>query len=347
MLAASGTGAMEGAVTNLLSPGDEVDRRQRRQVRRALGEDRRRVRPRGARDHGRVGPGGRARRPSRARSTRTRRRARVYMQASETSTCALHPVPSRSRELTRAARHAAGRRRHHRRRRARPADGRARHRRPGHRLAEGADAAARARVRRALGARLEGRGGSAQLPRFYFDLKRERKGVAEHTTAWTPAISLDPAACSVALEHDARRGARQRLRAPRPPRARHARRRAGARPEAARPRRAEPGGHRPSMLPDGVDGGELVRYLRDRMGVTFAGGQDQLKGKIVRLAHLGYVGTFDVVTGARRARARRCASSAQPVDFGRGVGAARSASSPKACRRRAAEQERRGLSRPR
>src|SRR5262249_60238871 len=30
----------------------------------------------------------------------------------------------------------------------------------------------------------------ARLPRFYFDFKRERKGVAERSTAWTPAISL-------------------------------------------------------------------------------------------------------------------------------------------------------------
>ena len=49
-------------------------------------------------------------------------------------------------------------------------------------------------------------------------------------------------------------------------------------------------------VPSDVDGGKLVAYLRDRMGVTFAGGQDQLKGKIVRIAHLGYIGVFDVVT---------------------------------------------------
>ena len=49
-------------------------------------------------------------------------------------------------------------------------------------------------------------------------------------------------------------------------------------------------------VPDGVDGGKLVAYLRDKMGVAFAGGQDQLKGKIVRIAHLGYMGAFDIVT---------------------------------------------------
>jgi len=48
--------------------------------------------------------------------------------------------------------------------------------------------------------------------------------------------------------------------------------------------------------PPHVDGGKLVAYLRDRMHVTFAGGQDQLKGKIVRIAHLGHIGAFDTLT---------------------------------------------------
>jgi aspartate aminotransferase-like enzyme len=75
------------------------------------------------------------------------------------------------------------------------------------------------------------------------------------------------------------------------------------------------------MVPDGVDGSGLVRYLRDRMGVTFAGGQDKLKGKIVRLSHLGYVGTFDVVTGVAALELALYHFGAA-VTFGRGVGAA-------------------------
>ena len=31
------------------------------------------------------------------------------------------------------------------------------------------------------------------------------------------------------------------------------------------------------------------------MGVTLAGGQDQWKGKIVRIAHLGYIDSFDII----------------------------------------------------
>ena len=36
--------------------------------------------------------------------------------------------------------------------------------------------------------------------------------------------------------------------------------------------------------------------MRDGMGVDIAGGQDHLKGKIVRIAHIGYAGPFDVIT---------------------------------------------------
>jgi aspartate aminotransferase-like enzyme len=55
--------------------------------------------------------------------------------------------------------------------------------------------------------------------------------------------------------------------------------------------------------------------------VTFAGGQDHLKGKIIRIAHLGYVGAFDVVVGiAALELALRHFGAA--VELGRGVGAA-------------------------
>jgi aspartate aminotransferase-like enzyme len=36
--------------------------------------------------------------------------------------------------------------------------------------------------------------------------------------------------------------------------------------------------------------------MRDKYGVTIAGGQNQLKGKIVRIAHCGYFGAFDIIT---------------------------------------------------
>ena len=50
------------------------------------------------------------------------------------------------------------------------------------------------------------------------------------------------------------------------------------------------------VLPDGVDGGSVPKLMRDRFGVTIAGGQGKLKGKIARIAHCGYFGAFDILT---------------------------------------------------
>jgi aspartate aminotransferase-like enzyme len=55
--------------------------------------------------------------------------------------------------------------------------------------------------------------------------------------------------------------------------------------------------------------------------VTFAGGQDQLKGKIIRLSHLGYVGAFDVIIGLS-ALVLALTHFGAKVNLGAGVGAA-------------------------
>jgi aspartate aminotransferase-like enzyme len=75
------------------------------------------------------------------------------------------------------------------------------------------------------------------------------------------------------------------------------------------------------MLPAGTDGSAVFRYLRDRMRVTFAGGQDQLKGKIIRIAHLGYVGAFDIIVSVA-ALELALQHFGVPITLGRGVGAA-------------------------
>ena len=48
--------------------------------------------------------------------------------------------------------------------------------------------------------------------------------------------------------------------------------------------------------PGGLDSGELVKVLRDRYGVTIAGGQGDLKGKIFRVGHIGWFDLFDIIT---------------------------------------------------
>ena len=40
-----------------------------------------------------------------------------------------------------------------------------------------------------------------------------------------------------------------------------------------------------AFVPEGIDGGKLVRFIRDDMGATLAGGQDHWKGKVVQIAH--------------------------------------------------------------
>ncbi|MEA2379490.1 MAG: serine---pyruvate transaminase [Thermoleophilaceae bacterium] len=48
-------------------------------------------------------------------------------------------------------------------------------------------------------------------------------------------------------------------------------------------------------LPDSIDGAKVPKLMRDRFGITIAGGQGRLKGKIARVAHCGYFGAFDIV----------------------------------------------------
>jgi aspartate aminotransferase-like enzyme len=74
-------------------------------------------------------------------------------------------------------------------------------------------------------------------------------------------------------------------------------------------------------VPEDVDGDKLVKLLRDRYGITANGGQNQLKGRIVRIAHTGYFGAFDILTSLSGME-MALAELGHPVDQGAGVGAA-------------------------
>lgn len=161
----------------------------------------------------------------------------------------------------------------------------------------------------------------AQLPRFYFDLQRERKEQAKHTTAYTPAISL------ITGLHEVLRQLREEgleqvwtrhtvLMA-----ATHAAVRAlGLRLLAAdHPSPAATG----VWLPSTLDGVRLLAYMRDGMGVDIAGGQGHLKGKIIRISHIGYAGPFDVIT-AISSLEMALSRFGVPLALGRGIQAAES-----------------------
>ncbi|ACJ74844.1 soluble hydrogenase 42 kDa subunit [Thermosipho africanus H17ap60334] len=50
-------------------------------------------------------------------------------------------------------------------------------------------------------------------------------------------------------------------------------------------------------VPEGVDGNKLTKIMRDKYGVTIAGGQEHVKGKIFRISTLGYLSIFDTIVG--------------------------------------------------
>ncbi len=159
----------------------------------------------------------------------------------------------------------------------------------------------------------------ARLPRFYFDLNLERKNQAKGSGAFTPAVSLI-FGLRASLNMLAREGFDRVY-------ARHARMARATRAAATAMglKLLAPDSPSPAatgiFLPQGIDADKVLDYLRDQMGVTLAEGQDQLKGKVIRIAHVGYMGAFDVITAiAALEMALRKFGAEMP--FGRGVAAA-------------------------
>ncbi len=156
-------------------------------------------------------------------------------------------------------------------------------------------------------------------PRFYFDLESERKGQAKGSTAYTPAVSL-VFGLSAALRLMRQEGLDRVY-------ARHDRMARATRAAVTAMGLELLSPHDPSpaatglYLPDGADGDALLDYLRARMGVTLAEGQDHLQGKVIRIAHVGHMGAFDVIV-AVSALEMAFRKFHLPVKLGRGVAAA-------------------------
>ena len=73
-----------------------------------------------------------------------------------------------------------------------------------------------------------------------------------------------------------------------------------------------------------MDGEALLKKLEKQYGFKLAGGQDVLKGKIVRLGHMGYIDYFEVL-GAIAALELVLREMGHPVEIGAGVTAAQRA----------------------
>lgn len=167
---------------------------------------------------------------------------------------------------------------------------------------------------------------SSDLPRFYFDLKRERENQRKNQTAWTPAISL-VAGLDESLAMFKEEGLENVF-------ARHARMARAAR-AAMKALGLTLYSKSPSpamttvLSPDGVDSEKLVKHLFKQYGIKLVGGQDAAKGKIFRIAHLGYFDDFDmlVVIGAVE---RGLHDLGAKVELGAGLAAAQRSFSEKA-----------------
>lgn len=159
----------------------------------------------------------------------------------------------------------------------------------------------------------------AKLPRFYFDLNLERKNQQKGSGAFTPAVSLI-FGVRASLQMMQREGLQNVY-------ARHDRlcRATRAAARAMGLKLLAPDTPSPAAtgiyLPNGIDADVVLEYLRDKMNITLAEGQDQLKGKAIRIAHIGYMGAFDVIT-AIAALEMALRKFGAEIPFGKGVAAA-------------------------
>jgi aspartate aminotransferase-like enzyme len=133
-------------------------------------------------------------------------------------------------------------------------------------------------------------------PSFYLNWERYQKAQAKPDAAFTPAVSLI-LGLNVALRLILETGLEETF-------DRHVRlgRACRAGVKAMGLELFSPDEDRSAVvtairMPDGIDGQEISATVRKQMGVTLAGGQGDLRGKIIRVGHIGYVDIFDIVTG--------------------------------------------------
>ncbi|TVR02657.1 MAG: alanine--glyoxylate aminotransferase family protein [Deltaproteobacteria bacterium] len=176
-----------------------------------------------------------------------------------------------------------------------------------------------------MGPRAWARAGSIAPRGMALDLRRERKQSASGQTAFTPAISLVVGAHEVMTRW--REMGRDTL-------LEHADMLSTACLAAARALGLEPfATDLPSpaltsiAVPPTLDGAKLVARMREQYGTHVAGGQDQLKGRILRIGHLGAVDPFDLLQ-ALCALELALHEAGHPVRLGAGVAAAQEALAP-------------------
>ncbi len=160
---------------------------------------------------------------------------------------------------------------------------------------------------------------TAKTPKFYFNFKKERENLAKNQTNFTSAVTLIIGlnACVKMLQEEGLQNVfarHDRL-------ARATRAATAALGLALFPKENPSNALTAIEAPAGVDGQAIYKNLREKYGITGAGGQDKLKGKVFRIAHLGYADTFDVITAVSGIE-MVLKGLGHPVTFGKGVAAA-------------------------
>ncbi|HCC68525.1 MAG TPA: aminotransferase [Nitrospiraceae bacterium] len=134
----------------------------------------------------------------------------------------------------------------------------------------------------------------AKSPRFYFNFKKEREALAKNQTNFTSAVALI-IGLNKSIEMLKKEGLANVFQ--RHAKLAHATREAMKATGLKLFAKESPSNSVTAVLaPEGFDGQEVYKILRDKYGITAAGGQGQAKGKIFRIAHLGYADTFDIIT---------------------------------------------------
>ncbi len=168
---------------------------------------------------------------------------------------------------------------------------------------------------------------TAKNPRFYFDLRKERKSAAKGESAYTPAVALI-AGLGAALDYIAGQAGgdleKGRIALVNNAQVNAAATRAGlvALGFALFAPTAPAAAATAVLMPEGMNSGEVVKALKARFGLVIANGQGEMQGKIFRVAHLGFFDYLDTVAflGAMEHIAKE--TLGLPVEYGQAVAAA-------------------------
>jgi aspartate aminotransferase-like enzyme len=166
-------------------------------------------------------------------------------------------------------------------------------------------------------------------PRFYFDLRKERKAAAKGESAYTPPTSLF-AALGAALEFIRGMGngdlAKGRETLVDNAELCAEMTRAGVQAVGLKLFATSPAAALTAIRsPEGIDSGKIIKEFRESFDAVVANGQGEMKGQLFRIAHIGYYDYLDTIgiLGALEHVLARC--TGKTIEYGAAVGAAQQA----------------------